>query len=337
MLNAPVFADGLDDIAQEFLVESYENLDELDRALVALEKEPNSRPLLASIFRTIHTIKGTSGFLAFTRLEAVTHVGENVLSKLRDGHLELTPEITTVLLRMVDTVRALLGTIELTGIEGDVDTAEVVTETTESTDAVSSVETVRTPDHTEVHEVSQTRTVLDTVEHKAPEHDVHVVELHETVRTVDAVGPAEPDAGPEQVVHVAHTAVHAAGTHGQNVDGQAANGQAANGQSVNGQSAHWSSGRKAGAHADAAASTLAADIEADDQGDDDGSRRSVADSSIRVDVGVLDQLMRMVGELVLTRNQVVQYVGDLQHAELREGGEEGRELARAGLEGGRQN
>ena len=98
--TVPVFAEGLDDICQEFLVESYENLDELDRALVALEQDPGSRPLIASIFRTIHTIKGTSGFLAFTRLESVTHVGENVLSQLRDGHLTLTPEITTTLLRL---------------------------------------------------------------------------------------------------------------------------------------------------------------------------------------------------------------------------------------------
>ncbi|HVE26606.1 MAG TPA: Hpt domain-containing protein, partial [Sporichthya sp.] len=125
MSDRPVFADGLDDIAQEFLVESYENLDELDRALVALEREPGSKPLLASVFRTIHTIKGTSGFLAFNRLEAVTHVGENVLSKLRDGELTLTPQITTVLLRMVDTVRALLATIEATGVEGDIDVEAV--------------------------------------------------------------------------------------------------------------------------------------------------------------------------------------------------------------------
>ena len=67
--------DGLDDIVEEFLVESHENLDQLDRDLVALEQEPDSRERLSSIFRTIHTIKGTSGFLAFNRLEEVTHVG----------------------------------------------------------------------------------------------------------------------------------------------------------------------------------------------------------------------------------------------------------------------
>ena len=118
--------DGLDDIVEEFLVESHENLDQLDSDLVALEQDPNSRERLSSIFRTIHTIKGTSGFLAFNRLEEVTHGGENMLSRLRDGALELTPTRTSVLLQMVDTVRALLTSIEATGGEGTVDVSAVV-------------------------------------------------------------------------------------------------------------------------------------------------------------------------------------------------------------------
>src|SRR3712207_1360774 len=118
--------DGLDDIVEEFLVESHENLDQLDTDLVALEQEPNSRERLSSIFRTIHTIKGTSGFLAFNRLEEVTHVGENMLSRLRDGELDLTPHRTSVLLQMVDTVRSLLTSIEASGGEGSVDVSAVV-------------------------------------------------------------------------------------------------------------------------------------------------------------------------------------------------------------------
>jgi len=118
--------DGLDDIVEEFLVESHENLDQLDADLVALEQEPNSRERLSSIFRTIHTIKGTSGFLAFNRLEEVTHVGENMLSRLRDGELALTPGRTSVLLSMVDTVRDLLASIESSGGEGPVDVSAVV-------------------------------------------------------------------------------------------------------------------------------------------------------------------------------------------------------------------
>src|SRR5690606_19834277 len=83
----------MDEIVQEFLVECYENLDQLDRDLVQLESETGSRDLLASVFRTIHTIKGTSGFLGFDRLESVTHVGENLLARLRDGHMEMTQPV----------------------------------------------------------------------------------------------------------------------------------------------------------------------------------------------------------------------------------------------------
>src|SRR5438270_9677571 len=119
--------DGLDDIVEEFLVESHENLDQLDSDLVALEQEPTSRERLSSVFRTIHTIKGTSGFLAFNRLEEVTHVGENLLSRLRDGELALTPARTSALLEMVDCVRSLLASIEASGGEGAVDVSAVVT------------------------------------------------------------------------------------------------------------------------------------------------------------------------------------------------------------------
>ncbi len=111
--------DDLDEIVGEFLVESHENLDQLDQDLVELERDPDSRELLSSVFRTLHTIKGTSGFLAFSTLESVTHVGESLLSRLRDGEMALTPGITTVLLEMVDAVRELLARIEETGAEGE--------------------------------------------------------------------------------------------------------------------------------------------------------------------------------------------------------------------------
>ena len=107
------------EIIKEFLVESYENLDQLDRDLVVLEKAPTDRQRLARIFRTIHTIKGTCGFLHFAKLEAVTHVGESLLSRLRDGRLLLNAEITSALLAMVDAVRALLACIESTGQDGE--------------------------------------------------------------------------------------------------------------------------------------------------------------------------------------------------------------------------
>ncbi|MDQ1305677.1 MAG: two-component system, chemotaxis family, sensor kinase CheA, partial [Actinomycetota bacterium] len=118
--------EAIDEIVAEFLVESHENLDQLDRDLLALEQNPGSRELLASVFRTIHTIKGTSGFLAFHKLEKITHVGENLLSRLRDGRIALTDDRATALLKMVDAVRGLLANIEATGTEGDADHPELI-------------------------------------------------------------------------------------------------------------------------------------------------------------------------------------------------------------------
>jgi two-component system chemotaxis sensor kinase CheA len=113
------------DIVQDFLVESYENLDRLDRELVGLEKSPHDRDALASVFRTIHTIKGTCGFLGFNKLEKVAHVGENLLTRLRDGQLTLNPELTTALLGMVDAVRQMLKEIQSTGQDGEIDYPEL--------------------------------------------------------------------------------------------------------------------------------------------------------------------------------------------------------------------
>jgi len=116
----------MDEIVKEFLVESTEGLDQLDRNLVALEQKPGDKELLAGIFRSIHTIKGTSGFLAFSRLESVTHVGESLLSDLRDGKKVLTPAITSALLQLVDAVRSMLAAIEATGQDGQEDFAPLV-------------------------------------------------------------------------------------------------------------------------------------------------------------------------------------------------------------------
>ena len=109
----------MDDLIKEFLVESNENLDRLDSELVKLESDPSSQELLSSIFRTIHTIKGSCGFLGFSKLEKVAHVGESLLSRLREGKLSLTPEITSGLLAMVDAIRTMLGAVEKSEQDGD--------------------------------------------------------------------------------------------------------------------------------------------------------------------------------------------------------------------------
>ncbi|HEY3144749.1 MAG TPA: Hpt domain-containing protein, partial [Dongiaceae bacterium] len=77
----------MDDLLSEFLTETSENLAVLDVELVKLEQNPNDMELLGNIFRLVHTVKGTCGFLGLPRLESVAHAGENILGKLRDGEL----------------------------------------------------------------------------------------------------------------------------------------------------------------------------------------------------------------------------------------------------------
>jgi two-component system chemotaxis sensor kinase CheA len=116
----------MDELVKDFLVESNENLDRLDKELVQLESDASSKELLSSIFRTIHTVKGSCGFLGFAKLEKVAHAGENLLSKLREGKLDLTSEITSGLLAMVDAIRSMLEAIQATEQDGDSEYRELV-------------------------------------------------------------------------------------------------------------------------------------------------------------------------------------------------------------------
>ena len=231
----------LDEIIAEFLVESHENLDQLDCDLVALEQDPTSRQLLGAIFRTIHTIKGTTGFLEFGRLEVLTHAGEGLLSKLRDGELRLTAEITGALLTMVDAIRELLSAIEATGQEGAADHRELIATLTrlQQGGAGGPAEQERPPPAAPpVGEV--------IVEHGAATGDDVRLAM-----TAQDVGDPRP---------IGEILV----SQGSTTPGEV---------------------------------SLALEVQ--------GERRSVADGSIRVDVDRLDSLMRLMGELVLTRNQSV--------------------------------
>ena len=106
------------EIIQEFLVETYDGLGRLDVELVELEKGQAKADTLGSVFRTIHSLKGSAGFLGFGKLEALTHVAESLLSKLRDGKLVVSVAIVSALLATVDAVREMLRTIEASGQDG---------------------------------------------------------------------------------------------------------------------------------------------------------------------------------------------------------------------------
>jgi two-component system chemotaxis sensor kinase CheA len=118
----------MDDLIGEFLTETNESLEELDLDLVNLEQNPNDKDLLGKIFRLMHTIKGTCGFLSLPRLEKVAHHAENVLGRFRDGDLEVTPEYVTLIFDSIDAIKFIVGNIAETGNEPDGDDSEIIEE-----------------------------------------------------------------------------------------------------------------------------------------------------------------------------------------------------------------
>ena len=116
----------MDDLLREFLTETSESLESLDVELVRLEQDPNDPALLSNIFRLVHTIKGTCGFLGLPRLEAVAHAGENVLGRFRDGALHVTPEAVSLILESLDTIKSILSTLEQTEAEPAGDDSDLI-------------------------------------------------------------------------------------------------------------------------------------------------------------------------------------------------------------------
>ena len=108
----------MDELIREFLIESHAGLDQMEKCLTELEESPGDVELLANIFRSVHTIKGTTGFLGYARLESLSHAGENLLGLLRDGKLVVNAEIISALLDLLDSLRAVLRSIETAGDEG---------------------------------------------------------------------------------------------------------------------------------------------------------------------------------------------------------------------------
>ena len=269
------------DIVKDFLVESYENLDRLDRDLVGLEKNPHDRDALAGVFRTIHTIKGTCGFLGFNKLEKVAHVGENLLTRLRDGQLTLNPELTTALLGMVDAVRQMLKEIQSTGKDGEIDYPELRENLTRLQQADAG---------------GKSRAHLD-VPSRVPE---------------EAITPASPeDISSEDItsqnVTSEVTASSAAPALKKPAGTKAAKTAKVRSAPVH-EGAEVMGGRPAelaAAHAEETGLAKYDDVAAAQQTLDSRHRDTPAET-IRVGVDVLDKLMTLVGELVLARNQLLQ-------------------------------
>jgi two-component system chemotaxis sensor kinase CheA len=108
----------MDDIVIEFVHEGNDKANQLEHHLIDLENNPSSQELLTEAFRALHTIKGATSFLGFSKLGALAHTGESLLARLRDGALTMNQEIASALLSLVDAIRATLAEIAATGNEG---------------------------------------------------------------------------------------------------------------------------------------------------------------------------------------------------------------------------
>src|ERR1700751_1368898 len=106
----------MDDLLREFLTETSESLDTVDNQLVKFEQEPNNAKILDNIFRLVHTIKGTCGFLGLPRLEALAHAGETLMGKVRDG-MPVRAEAVTLILSSLDRIKEILAGLEATESE----------------------------------------------------------------------------------------------------------------------------------------------------------------------------------------------------------------------------
>lgn len=303
------------EILAEFLVESVEIIDQLDREFVELEKEPDSRSRLASIFRAAHTIKGTSGLLGFHKLESVTHAGENVLAKLRDGKLTLSPDMTSALLHVVDAVREMLSAIEQTGEEGDGCYDELVADLNAFLKPAAPKVPVQEP-------APETAAAEPPAEAAEPPGEAAEPPGEAPGEAAKPPGEAAKSPG-EAAESLGETGNAPAATPAGDVPNTSAVAVAPPEEPTEPPATDESTPEAAAANppATTAAATTdekpAAQVKESAASQPTGSAQSknskassngpvAAEASVRIGVGILDRLMNLVGELVLARNQILQ-------------------------------
>ncbi len=275
----------MDEIVKDFLIESNENLDRLDQELVKLESAPSSKELLASVFRTIHTIKGSCGFLGFKRLEKLAHAGENLLSKLRDGKLTLTEEITSGLLSMVDAVRRMLAAIQASGQDGE-----------ESYDPLI--------EHLARLQQTPSEVALPLGEApKAGSCEVHEASIKDPASEME-VRPTSP-AGDEDIENIADPA---------KIGGLLLERGQVRPEDLARALEQQEIGRKRLGEILVAHGTAHPEDVLAAQQTLETRNPETAIETIRVGVNLLDRLMNLVGELVLARNQLLQFSNSTQDA-----------------------
>jgi len=265
--------EGLDQVVRDFLVESQENLERLDSEFVMLENDPDNKELLASIFRTIHTIKGSAGFLRLTNLEQVSHHAEDVLAKLRNRSLMLDIDITTALLSAVDCIKSILVHLEKTGEEGEHNMEEVV----EALKAI--VEGKRKPTPNPSQEGNEpTPDPTSTGSGQASQEGNTPPNPPQGGNNIKSeVSEVREEQEPDAESFVPEVPVESSEVQEESQDGDEMTTKEIKEQKI--------------------ANTM------------EHALSSVEDTRIHVDLDLLDQMMNLTGELVLARNRVIQLAG----------------------------
>ena len=292
----------MDDLLNEFLTETTESMDTLDVELVKLEQNPNDPELLSNIFRLVHTIKGTCGFLGLPRLESVAHAGENVLGKIRDGDLEVTPDAVSLVLQCLDQIKALLVELEENEEEPEGDDADLIARLNAFANGESAPAAVGDNDTADTEDTAAAEAMAaaadegadSVVEDEAPqaeepdEFGFVPVRAEDTGADMDT-SAAAPDNEPEAVAESAEAAAEEAPEPAPVEAPAEKAAEAPESKAV-----------------PAVAKPKEAKKPAKPAAADGAKEPSVANQSIRVNVDLLENLMTMISELVLTRNQLMQ-------------------------------
>lgn len=282
----------MDDLLSEFLTETSESLAVIDVELVKFEQEPNNAEILQNIFRLVHTIKGTCGFLGLPRLESVAHAGENVLGKFRDGELDVTPEAVTLILRCIDSIRSLLGELEDSGTEPEGDDQVLIKELNDLADG-------KTGGVAPAPEAAAEPAADGGGDATPVTSDAGFPVAAELLAEVMEAESQGIKAAPDREMMAAMKAAEAGEAED---DAPEPEPEPAPEPKAEKKPAPAPEPKAAVPAAPKPAAKAAADT------GDKKPKESVASQSIRVNVELLENLMTLVSELVLTRNQLLQMV-----------------------------
>lgn len=276
----------MDDLLREFLTETNESLDVVDVELVKFEQEPNNARILDNIFRLVHTIKGTCGFLGLPRLEALAHAAETLMGKFREG-APVTPEAVSLILQTIDRIKAILAELEAQeGEEPKGDDGDLISQLEAMALAgdVAKAEAKKAPEKKAEPVVGML--IQQVLERELRPGEVSLDELERAFRETAVEVAAPPAVVPEAAAPQPAPAGIDFARVAAEIEARM-NKQAPKAEKV----------EKAPAD----------DKESDDGGKGEG-KGSVSSQSIRVNVETLEHLMTMVSELVLTRNQLLEIV-----------------------------